>query len=57
VQDYLVPSGVSFTADVTGTTAVDETSVKAEPRKPLGDVHVKHRKVQKPVKESAAPTQ
>jgi hypothetical protein len=34
-QDYLVPSGASFTADVTGTTPVDETAVKAQPRKPL----------------------
>ena len=35
VEDYLVPSGASFSADVTGTTPVDETAVKAVPRKPL----------------------
>jgi outer membrane protein OmpA-like peptidoglycan-associated protein len=34
-QDYMVPSGAGFTADVTGTTPVDETAVKAQPRKPL----------------------
>lgn len=34
-KDYLVPSGASFAADVTGTTPVDETAVKAQPRKPL----------------------
>jgi hypothetical protein len=35
VEDYLVPSGASFSADVTGTAPVDETAVKAVPRKPL----------------------
>jgi outer membrane protein OmpA-like peptidoglycan-associated protein len=35
VEDYLVPSGASFTADVTDTTPVDETAVKVQPRKPL----------------------
>jgi hypothetical protein len=35
VEDYLVPSGASFSADVPGTTPVDETAVKAVPRKPL----------------------
>jgi outer membrane protein OmpA-like peptidoglycan-associated protein len=35
VEDYLVPSGATFTADVAGTTAVDETTVKAQARKPL----------------------
>jgi hypothetical protein len=38
-QDYLVPSGASFAADVTGTTPVDETAVKAQPRKPLATRH------------------
>jgi hypothetical protein len=33
--DYLVPSGANFAADVTGTALVDETAVKAQPRKPL----------------------
>jgi hypothetical protein len=35
VEDYLVPAGASFNADVQGTTPVDETAVKAQPRKPL----------------------
>jgi outer membrane protein OmpA-like peptidoglycan-associated protein len=36
VEDYLVPSGASFTADVQGTTPVDESAVKPQVRKPLG---------------------
>jgi outer membrane protein OmpA-like peptidoglycan-associated protein len=36
VQDYLVPSGADFSADVMGTTPVDETAVKPQERKPLG---------------------
>jgi len=36
VEDYLVPAGATFTTDVTGTTPVDETKVKAQVRKPLG---------------------
>jgi hypothetical protein len=39
VEDYLVPSGATFSADVQGTTAVDETVVKPEVRKPLGEKH------------------
>ena len=35
VQNYLVPSGADFGTDVTGTTPVDETTVKPEVRKPL----------------------
>lgn len=35
VEDYLVPSGASFSDDVTGTTPVDETTVKVQARKPL----------------------
>jgi hypothetical protein len=35
VQDYLVPSGATFSSDVTGTTPVDESVVKAQARKPL----------------------
>jgi outer membrane protein OmpA-like peptidoglycan-associated protein len=38
-EDYLVPSGATFANDVTGTTAVDETTVKPEVRKPLGEKH------------------
>jgi hypothetical protein len=36
VEDYLVPSGATFTSDVQGTTPVDETMVKPVARKPLG---------------------
>jgi outer membrane protein OmpA-like peptidoglycan-associated protein len=38
VEDYLVPSGATFSADVAGTTPVDEAAVKAQPRKPLHPV-------------------
>lgn len=38
-EDYLVPSGATFSNDVTGTTPVDETAVKPELRKPLGEKH------------------
>jgi outer membrane protein OmpA-like peptidoglycan-associated protein len=47
VEDYLVPSGASFSADVAGTTPVDETTVKAQPRKPL---HTAHKKAAKHAK-------
>jgi len=39
VEDYLVPSGATFTNDVKGTTPVDETAVKPEVRKPLPERH------------------
>jgi len=39
VKDYLVPSGAIFSSDVTGTTPVDENSVKPEERKPLVQKH------------------
>jgi hypothetical protein len=39
VEDYLVPAGANFGADVTGTTPVDETAVKPEVRKPLPERH------------------
>jgi outer membrane protein OmpA-like peptidoglycan-associated protein len=42
-QDYLVPSGATFTADVTGTTPVDEAAVKVQPRKALPAKHA-HKK-------------
>jgi hypothetical protein len=43
VQDYLVPSGANFSADVTGTKQVDETVVKAQVRKPLPEEkHKRH---------------
>ncbi|MGA3012172.1 MAG: OmpA family protein [Terracidiphilus sp.] len=34
-EDYLVPSGANFTADVHGTSLVDESTVKAQEHKPL----------------------
>lgn len=39
VEDYLVPSGATFSADVNGTTPVDENTVKPQERKPLGERH------------------
>jgi len=42
-ENYLVPAGATFTADVTGTTPVDESAVKAQPRKPLPAKHA-HKK-------------
>lgn len=46
VEDYLVPSGADFAADVSGTSPVDETAVKPQVRKPLGvkPHHKKHHK-------------
>jgi hypothetical protein len=41
VEDYLVPSGATYTSDVQGITPVDETAVKAQKREPLG-VHHHH---------------
>jgi outer membrane protein OmpA-like peptidoglycan-associated protein len=43
VATYLVPAGANFAADVQGTTPVDETAVKAQPRKPLAMRHA-HKK-------------
>jgi outer membrane protein OmpA-like peptidoglycan-associated protein len=43
VEEYLVPAGATFSADVTGTTPVDETVVKVQPRKPL-HVRAAHKK-------------
>ncbi len=37
VENYLVPAGANFSADVSGTTPVDENTVKPEERKPLGE--------------------
>ncbi len=42
-ENYLVPAGATFTADVTGTTPVDESVIKAQPRKPLPAKHA-HKK-------------
>ncbi len=38
-ENYLVPAGASFASDVTGTSAVDETAVKPQVRKPLAERH------------------
>jgi hypothetical protein len=42
VEDYLVPAGATFSADVPGTTSVDESAVKPQVRKPLGARHHTH---------------
>ncbi len=47
VEDYLVPAGAVFDNDVPGTTAVDESAVKPEVRKPLAP---KRHKAKKAVK-------
>lgn len=39
VEDYLVPSGANFSSDVQGTTPVDESTVKPQERKALGERH------------------
>lgn len=49
VENYLVPSGANFDQDVTGTTPVDESTVKAQKRKPLGTRH-HHRAANKSAK-------
>ena len=41
VENYLVPAGANFDNDVPGTTAVDESAVKPQPRKPLPEKHHK----------------
>jgi len=51
VEDYLVPPGADFTADVTGTSPVNETVVKPQVRKPLGARPAHHKK---PVKAAAS---
>lgn len=42
VENYLVPAGANFDSDVPGTTAVDESGVKAQPRKALATRHHHH---------------
>lgn len=39
VENYLVPAGANFDTDVPGTTAVDESTVKPQTRKPLAERH------------------
>jgi outer membrane protein OmpA-like peptidoglycan-associated protein len=47
VEDYLVPAGATFSSDVSGTTPVDENTVKPQERKPLGaKPHVKKKAAQ-----------
>jgi hypothetical protein len=46
-ETYLVPSGATFTADVAGTTAVDETTVKVQPRKALSKHHAAKKSAEK----------
>jgi hypothetical protein len=41
VEDYLVPVGATFSNDVSGTSQVDETTVKPQARKPLPERHSK----------------
>ena len=52
VENYLIPAGATFDSDVPGTTAVDESTVKAQTRVPLGAKPVHHKK-----KAAAAPAQ
>jgi len=52
VENYLVPAGATFDTDVTGTTAVDEATVKPQARTPLATKKVHHKK-----KATAAPAQ
>lgn len=46
VQNYLVPAGANFANDVQGTTAVDETVLTPEERKPLPARHRKSKAAQ-----------
>ncbi len=50
VENYLVPAGATFANDVSGTTPVDESTVKPQTRVPLGAKPVHHSK-----KAAAAP--
>jgi len=54
VENYLVPAGATFDTDVPGTTAVDESTVAAQPRKALG-TRTHHRAAHKAA--AAAPAQ
>lgn len=42
VEDYLVPAGADFNADVQGTTPVDESTVQPQKRKALPQRHHHH---------------
>ena len=45
VENYLVPAGATFGSDVSGTTPVDESTVKPIKRVPLGEKHHKKMKM------------
>jgi hypothetical protein len=47
VENYLVPAGATFGSDVQGTSPVDESTVKAQVRKPLPERHHKHASMKK----------
>ena len=42
VDNYLVPAGATFDTDVQGTTAVDESGIKAQPRTAAATHHHRH---------------
>ena len=44
VENFLVPAGADDSTVVSGTTPVDESTVKPEVRKPLGEKPHHHRK-------------
>jgi outer membrane protein OmpA-like peptidoglycan-associated protein len=48
VDNYLVPAGASFDKDNPGTTPVDESTVKAQVRKPLPERHGRAHKAAAP---------
>jgi hypothetical protein len=52
-ENYLVPSGANFDSDIQGTTALDESTVKAQPRKALPAKH--HRRSGKAKSRSTNP--
>jgi len=54
VENYLVPSGAKFSADVPGTTPVDESKVKPQVRKPLPQRHTRRAAGKATVKHTSA---
>ena len=56
VENYLVPSGATFTSDVSGTTPVDETAVKPLVRKPLAERHPAKKHAAHPLQSVKPPT-
>jgi hypothetical protein len=53
VEEYLVPAGASFTADVRGVVPVNEATVKPKPRKPLAARKHAKAKVKKSARKTA----